>query len=169
MTQPMSMYQAFVPGVTHTLQALAQVLAKGAAHCEARKIDPNAFLQARLFPDMFPLVKQVQIACDMAKGGVARLAGIDNPKFDDTETSFADLQARIERTLAFMRGISPAQIDGSEGKAILLTLPSRTIEFTGQQYLTTFVIPNVYFHATTAYNLLRQGGVELGKRDFLGG
>lgn len=169
MTQPMSMYQAFVPGVTHTLQALAQVLAKGAAHCEARKIDPNAFLQARLFPDMFPLVKQVQIACDMAKGGVARLAGIDNPKFDDTETSFADLQARIERTLAFMRSISPAQIDGSEGKAILLTLPSRTIEFTGQQYLTTFVIPNVYFHATTAYNLLRQGGVELGKRDFLGG
>jgi len=169
MTQPMSMYQAFVPGVTTTLQALAQVLAKGAAHCEARKIDPAAFLQARLFPDMFPLVKQVQIACDMAKGGVARLAGIDNPKFDDTETSFADLQARIERTLAFMRSVSPAQIDGSEGKAIVLTLPSRTIEFTGQQYLTTFVIPNVYFHATTAYNLLRQGGVELGKRDFLGG
>ena len=169
MTQPMSMYQAFVPGVTHTLQALAQVLAKGAAHCEARKIDPTAFLQARLFPDMFPLVKQVQIACDMSKGGVARLAGIDNPKFDDTETSFADLQARIERTLAFMRSVSPEQIDGSEGKAITLTLPSRTLEFTGQQYLTAFVIPNVYFHATTAYNLLRQGGVELGKRDFLGG
>lgn len=169
MTQPLSMYQAFVPGVSHTLQALSQVLAKGAAHCEARKIDPNAFLQARLFPDMFPLVKQVQIACDMAKGGVARLAGIDNPKFDDTEASFADLQARIERTLAFMRSVSPDQIDGSEGKAITLTLPSRSLEFTGQQYLTTFVIPNVYFHATTAYNLLRQGGVELGKRDFLGG
>ncbi len=169
MTQPLSMYQAFVPGVSNTLQALAQVLAKGAAHCEARKIDPAAFLQARLFPDMFPLVKQVQIACDMAKGGVARLAGIDNPKFDDTETSFADLQARIDRTLAFMRSVSPEQIDGSEGKAITLTLPSRTIEFTGQQYLTAFVIPNVYFHATTAYNLLRQGGVDLGKRDFLGG
>jgi len=169
MTQPLSMYQAFVPGVSNTLQALSQVLAKGAAHCEARKIDPAAFLQARLFPDMFPLVKQVQIACDMAKGGVARLAGIDNPKFDDTETSFADLQARIDRTLAFMRSVSPEQIDGSEGKAITLTLPSRTIEFTGQQYLTAFVIPNVYFHATTAYNLLRQGGVELGKRDFLGG
>ena len=169
MTQPLSMYQAFVPGVSNTLQALAQVLAKGAAHCEARKIDPAAFLQARLFPDMFPLVKQVQIACDMAKGGVARLAGIDNPKFDDTETSFADLQARIDRTLAFMRSVSPEQIDGSEGKAITLTLPSRTLAFTGQQYLTTFVIPNVYFHATTAYNLLRQGGVELGKRDFLGG
>ncbi len=169
MTQPLSMYQAFVPGVSNTLQALAQVLAKGAAHCEARKIDPAAFLQARLFPDMFPLVKQVQIACDMAKGGVARLAGIDNPKFDDTETSFADLQARIDRTLAFMRSVSPEQIDGSEGKAITLTLPSRTLALTGQQYLTTFVIPNVYFHATTAYNLLRQGGVELGKRDFLGG
>ncbi len=169
MTQPLSMYQAFVPGVSNTLQALSQVLAKGAAHCEARKIDPAAFLQARLFPDMFPLVKQVQIACDMAKGGVARLAGIDNPKFDDTETSFADLQARIDRTLAFMRSVSPEQIDGSEGKAITLTLPSRTIEFTGQQYLTAFVIPNVYFHATTAYNLLRQGGVDLGKRDFLGG
>ncbi|MEY4427575.1 MAG: hypothetical protein RLZZ182_264, partial [Pseudomonadota bacterium] len=145
MTQPLSMYQAFVPGVSNTLQALSQVLAKGAAHCEARKIDPAAFLQARLFPDMFPLVKQVQIACDMAKGGVARLAGIDNPKFDDTETSFADLQARIDRTLAFMRSVSPEQIDGSEGKAITLTLPSRTIEFTGQQYLTAFVIPNVYF------------------------
>ncbi len=169
MTQTLSMYQAFVPGVTNTLQALSQVLAKAAAHCEARKIDPNAFLQSRLFPDMFPLVKQVQIACDMAKGGVARLAGIDNPKFDDTEASFAELQARIERTLAFMRSVSPEQIDGSEGKAITLTLPSRTLAFTGQQYLTTFVIPNVYFHATTAYNLLRQGGVELGKRDFLGG
>jgi uncharacterized protein len=169
MTQPLSMYQAFVPGVSNTLQALSQVLAKGAAHCEARKIDPSAFLQARLFPDMFPLVKQVQIACDMAKGGVARLAGIDNPKFDDTEASFAELQARIERTLAFMHSVSPEQIDGSEGKAITLTLPSRTLAFTGQQYLTTFVIPNVYFHATTAYNLLRQGGVELGKRDFLGG
>lgn len=169
MTQPLSMYQAFVPGVTNTLQALSQVLDKAAAHCEARKIDPSAFLQSRLFPDMFPLVKQVQIACDMAKGGVARLAGIDNPKFDDTEASFAELQARIERTLAFMRSVSPEQIDGSEGKAITLTLPSRTLAFTGQQYLTTFVIPNVYFHATTAYNLLRQGGVELGKRDFLGG
>ncbi|TBO30460.1 DUF1993 domain-containing protein [Aquabacterium lacunae] len=163
------MYQAFVPGVSNTLQALSQVLAKGAAHCEARKIDPSAFLQSRLFPDMFPLVKQVQIACDMAKGGVARLAGFDNPKFDDNETTFAELQVRIERTLAFIRSVSPEQIDGSEGKVITLTLPSRTLEFTGQQYLTTFVIPNVYFHATTAYNLLRQGGVEVGKRDFLGG
>ena len=165
----MSMYNALVPGLSNTLQALSAVLAKGAAHCEARKIDPNALLQSRVFPDMFPLTRQVQIACDMAKGGVARLAGVDNPKFDDNETTFAQLQDRIARTLAFMHSVSPDQIDGSEAKVITLPLPSRTLEFTGQQYLTTFVIPNVYFHATTAYNLLRQGGVDIGKRDFLGG
>ncbi len=165
----MSMYNALVPGLSNTLQALSAVLAKGAAHCEARKIDPNALLQSRVFPDMFPLTRQVQIACDMAKGGVARLAGVDNPKFDDSETTFEQLQDRIARTLAFMHSVSPDQIDGSEAKVITLPLPSRTLEFTGQQYLTTFVIPNVYFHATTAYNLLRQGGVDIGKRDFLGG
>jgi uncharacterized protein len=165
----LSMYNALVPGLSNTLQALSAVLAKGAAHCEARKIDPSAFLQARVFPDMFPLTRQVQIACDMAKGGVARLAGIENPKFDDTETTFAQLQERIARTVAFMHSVRADQIDGSEERLITLTLPSRTLEFTGQQYLTTFVIPNVYFHATTAYNLLRQGGVDIGKRDFLGG
>lgn len=165
----MSMYNALVPGLSNTLQALSAVLAKGAAHCEARKIDPNALLQSRVFPDMFPLTRQVQIACDMAKGGVARLAGIDNPKFEDNETTFAQLQDRIARTLAFMHSVPAEQIDGSEERSITLPLPSRTLEFTGQQYLTTFVIPNVYFHATTAYNLLRQGGVDIGKRDFLGG
>ena len=168
MTQPLSMYQAFVPGVSNTLQALAQVLAKGAAHCEARKIDPAAFLQARLFPDMFPLVKQVQIACDMAKGGVARLAGIDNPKFDDTEASFAELQARIERTLAFMRSVSPEQIDGTEDKAIVTKRGDKETHYKGMQFLLGHAIPNVYFHSSMAYAILRTNGVVIGKRDYLG-
>lgn len=165
----LSMHAALVPGTTHTLEALSVVLGKAAAHCEARKIDPQAFLQARLFPDMFALTRQVQIACDMAKGGAARLAGVEIPKYDDTETSFAELQARIARTVDFMRSLPPEQFEGSETRDVVLTLPSRTVEFKGQSYLLNFVLPNVYFHASTAYNLLRQGGVEIGKRDFLGG
>lgn len=164
-----SMYQALVPVAVHTLTSLSAVLAKGQAHCEARKIDPHAFLQSRLFPDMFPLVKQVQIATDMVKGGVSRLAGVDIPKFEDNEASFADLQARIAKTIDYLQTFKPEQIDGSEGKDIVLTIPSRTLEFKGQMYLTTYVLPNLYFHTTTAYNLLRHGGVEIGKRDFLGG
>ena len=165
----LSMHAALVPGTTHTLEALSAVLGKAAAHCEARKIDPQAFLQARLFPDMFALTRQAQIACDMAKGGAARLAGVEIPKYDDTETSFAELQARIARTVDFMRSLPPEQFEGSETRDVVLTLPSRTVEFKGQAYLFNFVLPNVYFHASTAYNLLRQGGVEIGKRDFLGG
>lgn len=164
-----SMYQALVPVAIHTLTSLSKVLAKGQAHCEARKIDPNAFLQSRLFPDMFPLIKQVQIAADMVKGGASRLAGVDIPKFEDNEVTFADLQARIAKTVDYLQTFKPEQIDGSEGKDIVLTLHSRTLELKGQVYLTTFVLPNLYFHATTAYNLLRHGGVEIGKSDFLGG
>jgi hypothetical protein len=163
-----SMHSAFVPGTVHTLQSLSAILGKAQAHCEARKVDPNALLQSRIYPDMFPLSRQVQIACDIAKGGVARLAGIDVPKFEDTETTFAELQARIARTIDFMLSVKPEQIDGSEGRDVTIQTPRGPIEFKGQAYLSGFVVPNVYFHATTAYNLLRHGGVELGKRDFLG-
>lgn len=165
----LSMYSAFIPVAIHTLNNLAAILAKGAAHCEARKIDPNAFLAARIYPDMFPLIRQVQIASDTVKGGAARLAGIESPRYDDNETTFAELQARIDKTVAFLKTITPEQIDGKEGADIVLSFPSRTFEFKGQAYLTGWVLPNLYFHTTTAYNLLRHGGVEIGKSDFLGG
>ncbi|MGC4060917.1 MAG: DUF1993 domain-containing protein [Aquabacterium sp.] len=164
-----SMYSAFIPVAIRNLNALSAILGKAAAHCEARKIDPAAFLSARLFPDMFPLTRQVQIAADMTKGGAARLAGIDIPKYEDNETTFSELQARLDKTVAFLKTIQPAQIDGKEDTDIVITLPSRTLEFKGQAYLTGFVLPNMYFHSTTAYDLLRHGGVELSKQDFLAG
>jgi hypothetical protein len=163
------MYSAFIPVAIRNLNALSTILGKAAAHCEARKIDPSAFLSARLFPDMFPLTRQVQIAADMTKGGAARLAGIEIPKYEDNETTFAELQARLEKTIAFLKTIQPAQIDGKEDVDIVITLPSRTLEFKGLAYLTGFVLPNMYFHTTTAYDLLRHGGVELSKQDFLAG
>jgi hypothetical protein len=165
----LSMFTASVPPAIHTLRSLQSILAKAQAHCEARSIDPNAFLQSRLYPDMFPLSRQVQIACDMVKGGGARLAGVEIPSFPDTETTFAELQARIDKTVAFLQTLTAAQVDGSEGRPISIPLRDRTVEFDGQTYLTTWVLPNFHFHVTTAYNLLRHGGVELGKRDFLGG
>lgn len=165
----LTMYSAFIPVAIRTLQNLSAVLAKGAAHCEARKIDPNAFLTARLYPDMFPLTRQVQIASDTVKGAAARLAGIEIPKYEDNETTFAELQARLDKTVAFLQTIQPAQIDGKENADIVLSFPTRTFEFKGQAYLTGWVLPNLYFHTTTAYALLRHGGVELGKADYLGG
>jgi hypothetical protein len=165
----LSMYQASVPPAIQTLRALKAILGKAQAHCDARKIDPNAFLQSRLFPDMFPLTRQVQIACDMAKGAAARLAGADVPSWADTETTFAELQARVDQTIAYLASFSAEQIDGSEARPISIPLRDRTVEFDGQTYLTTWVLPNFHFHVTTAYNLLRHGGVEIGKRDFLGG
>jgi uncharacterized protein len=165
----LSMYSAFIPVAIHTLNSLSAILGKGAAHCEARKIDPSALLTARLFPDMFPLIKQVQIATDGTKGGAARLAGIEAPKFEDNETTFAQLQERLARTVAFLQTIQPEQIDGKEGAQIVLSLPTRELAFKGQAYLTGFVLPNLYFHTTTAYNILRHGGVALGKTDYLGG
>lgn len=165
----LTLYSAFIPVAIRTLQNLSAVLAKGAAHCEARKIDPNAFLSARLYPDMFPLTRQVQIASDTVKGAAARLAGIEMPRYDDNETTFAELQARLDKTVAFLQTIQPAQIDGKEDANIVLSFPTRSFEFKGQAYLTGWVLPNLYFHTTTAYNLLRHGGVELGKADYLGG
>jgi hypothetical protein len=164
-----SMYSALVPPLMHSLQALSAILGKAQAHCEARKIDPAAFLNARLYPDMLPFIKQVQIACDTAKGAASRLAGTEAPSHPDTETSLAELQARIQKTLDHLVSFKPEQIDGSEGRAIVMKFPNSTLEFVGQQYLSGFVLPNFYFHVTTAYALLRHGGVELGKRDYLGG
>ena len=164
-----SMYSAFIPVAIRQLNALSAILGKAVAHCEARKIDPNAFLSSRLFPDMFALTRQVQIAADMVKGGAARLAGVEPPKYDDNETTFTELQARLEKTVAFLKTIQPEQINGKEAADITLKMPSRELQFKGEAYLTGFVLPNMYFHLTTAYNLLRQGGVEIGKQDFLAG
>jgi hypothetical protein len=162
-----SMYSASVVPATRTLKALSSILGKAQAHCEARKIDQQAFLSSRLFPDMFPMVRQVQIATDMIKGGVARLAGVEIPRFDDVETSFEELQARIGRTLDFLATLKPEEMEGSAERTIQIVRSSGTVEYAGLAYLTEQVLPNFYFHATTAYNLLRHGGVEIGKKDFL--
>ena len=163
-----TMYQASAPRFAHTLKSLAAVLGKAHAHCEARKIDPLVLTSARLYPDMFPLSRQVQIACDTAKGAVARLAGVEIPKHEDTEKTFAELQARIQKTLDFIATVKPAQVDGSEGKDIVLKLRGNDVPFKGMAYLLGFAYPNFYFHAATAYGILRHNGVEIGKSDFLG-
>jgi hypothetical protein len=163
-----SMYSASVLPAIRTLNNLSAILGKAAAHCEARKIDQAALINSRIFPDMFPLSRQVQIASDMIKGGVSRLAGVEIPRFEDTETTFAELQARIAKTVDYLSTFKPEQIDGSEGRDISIQMRDRVVESKGQQYLTDGVLPNFYFHVTTAYNLLRQGGVEIGKRDYLG-
>ena len=163
-----SMYDASIPVLHHALGSLSAILAKAAAHAASRKIDAGVLVGARLFPDMFPLVRQIQIATDQAKGCAARLAGIEIPKFADTEASFEELQERIARTMAFLDSVGRAQIEGSEGRSIELQLHERTLKFEGFEYLVTWVFPNFYFHVTTAYNILRHNGVEIGKRDFLG-
>lgn len=164
----LSMHGAAVPPLARSLNNLSGILAKAAAHAEARGIDPAVLLQARLYPDMFPLVRQVQIATDIARRGLARLAGVESTAMDDNEASFEELIGRIKATLASLEGFSAEQIDGSETKPIELTIRSETLHFSGQSFLLFFVLPNVYFHVTTAYDILRHNGVELGKRDFLG-
>jgi hypothetical protein len=163
------MYAASVPLFHKRLEALGGVLDKGAAFAAERGLDPAALLQARLAPDMLPLVRQVQLSSDHAKNGAARLAGVEPPRFPDEETSFPELKDRIARTLAYLDTFRPEQIDGSEGREIVLKTPQAELRFTGQQYLLGFVIPNLLFHCTIAYGLLRQAGVALGKRDFIGG
>ena len=162
------MYQASVPVLTRALGNLRHLMDKAATHCEARKIDQAALIGFRLYPDMRPLSFQVQVACDMSKGCIARLAGVDAPKFEDNEQSFSDFVARIEKTLAFIHSVNAAQIDGTEAKAVVLKTPRGDMHFEGLSYLQGFVIPNVYFHSATAYNILRHNGVEIGKMDFLG-
>lgn len=163
-----SLYQAGVPAVLHTLDALSKILAKGAAFAEARKIDPSVLINYRLAADMFPLARQVQITCDMAKGMATRLTGSDVPSWADTETSFDELQARIAKTVDFIKSFTPDQYIGGESRDIVLKTGSGTLEMKGDQYLTFFVLPNFYFHATTTYAILRHVGVEIGKWDFLG-
>jgi hypothetical protein len=165
---PMSMYQASVPVFVRTLANLKNILAKGAAHAQAKKIDESVFLQARLYPDMFPLVSQVHIATDMARGGAARLTGGEPPKYEDNETSFAELIDRVERAIAFVQTLSEAQFEGADTRKVTRPVRGQPKEFTGLNYLQQFIVPNLYFHTVTAYDLLRHNGVELGKADFIG-
>ncbi len=164
----LSMYQASVPVFLRTLAALSGILDKAAAHAAQRKIEPSVLLNARLFPDMFAFLRQVQLAADFAKGAGARLAGIDVPKFADTESTFDELKSRIARTVDFLKTLTPAQIDGSENRDITIPLGGQPQSFKGQPYLLHFALPNFFFHATTAYDILRHCGVEVGKRDFIG-
>ncbi len=164
----LSMYQASIPTFIHGLGNLSAILAKAAAYGEARKIDPSVLIGARLYPDMFPLSKQVQITSDVIKGGAARLAGVEVPSFADNESTFAELQERIAKTIAFLGTISAQQIDGSEAKEISLKVGSNQLSFTGQDYLLKFVIPNFYFHISITYAILRHNGLDIGKMDFLG-
>jgi len=164
----LSMYQASVPVFVRMLGNLSGLLDKAAAYAEARKIDPAVLLNARLYPDMLPLAKQIQIAADFAKATSARLAGIDVPKYEDNETSFAEFKARIDKTLAFVKSVQLAQIDGSENRDINITVAGNPMSFKGMAYLLHFALPNFYFHLTTAYDILRHNGVEIGKRDFIG-
>ena len=165
----LSMYQASVPVFKQLLGGLSVVLAKAEAHAAAKKIEPNALLQARLYPDMFALLRQVQVACDFAKSVSARLAGVEVPGFEDKEQTFADLQARIAKTLAFIDSITPAQIDGSETRHIVTQAgtPKEKI-FTGHSYLFNYGLPHFFFHTSTAYAVLRHNGVEVGKKDYIG-
>jgi hypothetical protein len=164
-----SLYAASVPVFQQMLNALSDVLKKAEAHAAEKNIDPNAFLQARLYPDMFPLVRQVQIAVDFAKGVSSRLAEVEIPKYDDTETTFAELQALIAKVLAYIGEIKPEQINGKEGIEIV-TRPGTPKEkrFSGQAYLLSYGLPQFFFHVTTTYALLRHNGVEVGKRDYMG-
>src|SRR5688572_13532870 len=163
-----SMYQARAPRLTNALKNLAAILDKAAARAEANKIDPAVLLASRLYPDLLPLLRQVQISSDNAKGAVARLAGVEVPKYEDTEETIADLQQRLAKTIDFVSSFKPAQIDGSEDKDITLKLGPREVTWKGMQYLLGFALPNFYFHVVTAYDILRHNGVEIGKRDFIG-
>jgi hypothetical protein len=166
---PVSMHQASAPLFLRQLKALSAILTTAEQFAEAKKIDPSVLINARLAPDMHPLSRQVQIASDGVKGGVARLAGMEPPSYPDTETTFAELQARIANTIAFIESVPAEKLDGSEDRTITLKLGPNEFSFPGLTYLSHFVIPNFYFHVTTAYNILRHNGVEIGKRDFLGG
>ena len=162
------MYEASVPVLTHFLKGLSAILKKAEGHCEARKIDPNAILQARLFPDMFAFTRQVQLVTDFAKGAPARLAGVAVPSFADEEKTFAELQARITKTLDFIGTLNKSQFADAATRTITIKVGGNDMSFPGGEYLMGYALPNFYFHLSTAYNILRHNGVELGKRDFMG-
>jgi hypothetical protein len=163
-----SMYQVSIPQFTKMLTNLSNILKKGDEYANAKGLDSKALIEGRLAPDMFPLTKQVQIACDQVKNGMARIAGVEPPTFEDNEETFADLQERIAKTMTFANSLKPEQIDGTETKEIKFSIKEWNFEFVGEQYLLTWIIPNFYFHVTTAYAILRHNGVEIGKTDYLG-
>jgi hypothetical protein len=165
---PISMYDFSIPMLTRGLTNMSAILDKAAAHAATKKFDPVVLAQARLYPDMHPLARQVQIACDTAKGAAARLAGIEVPKHEDTETTLAELKARIAKTVDFLQSVTPAQLKDAESRAIEIKFPNGSWKFTGLAYLTDFVLPNFYFHVSVFYALLRKNGIEVGKGDFLG-
>jgi hypothetical protein len=163
-----SMYTASVPVFRQVLGSLAAILEKAENHADARKIDHDALLQARLFPDMFPLVRQVQLATDFAKGAAARLAGIEVPRFEDSERDFAGLQARLEKTLAFLDSVPREAVDDGAGREVTVGTGANQRQLQGLPYLLHYALPQFYFHATTAYAILRHNGLDIGKRDFTG-
>ena len=164
-----SIYDATVPVLTRSLGALSGILAKGAAHAEVRKILPEVFLTARLAPDMYALTKQVQVVSDMSKGTAARLAGVEAPSYPDDEKSFPELQARLAKSIDFIKGLPAAKFDGADTREIVLNFPTGAMTFSGKDYLCQFALPNIYFHMSMAYGILRHNGVGLAKMDFLGG
>ena len=164
-----SLYQASVPVFQRSLAQLKVILTKAAAHAEAKKIDESVFLNSRLYPDMLAMGRQVQITADFAKGPTARLAGVELPKYEDNEKTFAELIARVDKTLAFIGSFKPEQIDGQEERDITIPVGGTPMSFKGQAYLIHFGLPNFYFHMSMAYAILRHNGVEIGKGDFLGG
>jgi hypothetical protein len=163
----LSMFDAAIPPLIHTLKNLSHILKKGEEYADAKKIEHSVLLNARLFPDMYPLIRQIQIATDMSKGAAARLAGIEVPKYEDDETTFEQLQARIAKTIAFVESVSAPQLVDAQTREITIMVRTIELKFRGQDYLLKWVMPNVYFHITTAYNILRHNGVVLGKPDFL--
>ena len=164
----LSMYQASAPRFANTLKNLSAILDKAQAHCEAKKIDPLALTGARLFPDMFPLARQVWIATDTAKGAVSRLAGVEIPKYEDVEQTLPELKARIAKTVDYVMSVPAAKLEGSAERDITMKVGGKDTVFKGAQYLLGHAYPNFYFHVVTAYNILRHNGVEIGKRDFIG-
>ncbi|TAL86092.1 MAG: DUF1993 domain-containing protein [Rhodanobacter sp.] len=164
----LSMYQAAVPVFVRTLENLAAVLKKGGVHAKAKGVTDEVLLQTRLIPDMLPLVKQVQIATDMATRGAARLAGVEPKQVEDSETTLEQLHARIEHAISYVQSFKPEQIDGSETRAIHLKRRSGELNLEGQAYLLQFTLPNLFFHCTTTYNILREAGADIGKSDFIG-
>ena len=162
------MYDTSIPIFLHFLDSLAAILKKAEDHCAAKKIDPAVMVSLRLYPDMLPLPRQVQIACDSAKGAGARLAGIAVPSYPDEEKTFAELQARIAKTADFLRSLTKAQFEGAATRAISFKAGPRELNFVGAEYLGRWAFPNFFFHVTTAYNILRHNGVEIGKTDYMG-
>ena len=164
----LTMYQASVTAFIRQLNNLAAILEKGAAHADAKKIDPKVLINSRLYPDMFPLVRQVQIATDTARAGAARLAAVEVPTQEDNETTFAELVARVRKTISYLETLKAEQFEGSEDRTVTWQTRSSTKTMQGMPYLQNHLLPNLYFHITTTYNILRHSGVELGKMDFLG-